>query len=59
MLRHPLINIHPLNLQDYLKKNYNLTSKKIQLLKKSHFKNNVCVTIVARSKSKRLKIKPL
>ena len=57
MLRHPLINIHPLNLQDYLKKKLQSNVKKDSIIKKSHFKNNVCVTIVARSKSKRLKNK--
>ena len=55
MLRHPQINIHPLNLPIYLNKKLQLTLKKTRIIKKSHFKNNVCVTIVARSKSKRLK----
>ena len=57
MLRHPQINIHPLNLQLYLNKKLQFDVKKDSIIKKSHFKNNVCVTIVARSKSKRLKNK--
>jgi len=57
MLRHPQINIHPLNLPIYLNKKLQFDVKKDSIIKKSHFKNNVCVTIVARSKSKRLKHK--
>ncbi len=57
MLRNPEKGTYPLNFTKYNNREIILPIKKGSIIKRKHFKNKVCVTIVARSKSKRLKNK--
>ena len=57
MLRHPEKGTYPLNFNRYNNREIILPIKKGSIIKKKYFKNKVCVTIVARSNSKRLKNK--
>ena len=57
MLRHPQKGTYPLNFNRYNNREIILPIKKGSIIKKKYFKNKVCVTIVARSNSKRLKNK--
>ena len=59
MLRHPEKKINVLNIEKYLKRKITTPIKSGSIITKKNFKNKICLTIVARSKSKRLKNKAI